>query len=210
MDVRKAIEAGDVVALQALLAANPGSANAPIRWGNNDEIVTQPLHFVCDKVFDRTLTQEQSAMLARALIQAGADIDDQSGDPLNAAASLGATEVGLLLLDAGARTDLRGLFGETSLHWAANTGNLVFVERLLQKGAPVDFKDHKWEATPLGWALHGWGDSPPGNSGRHREVVAHLVRAGAVVDPERLSEAQSRGRTDVVCALRGELDLWRP
>jgi ankyrin repeat protein len=204
MDVRTAIEAGDVVALQRLLAANPGSANAPIRWGKHDEILTQPVHFVCDKVFDGTLPSGHAAVLAHALIEAGADIDHQSGDPLNAAASLGATEVGLLLLDAGAQPDLRGLFGETALHWAATIGDAVLVQRLLEKGAPVDVTDNKWEATPLGWALHGWGEPPPGNHGRHREVVMHLVRAGAVVDPEWLAEAHARGRTDVVSALRGE------
>lgn len=206
MDFRTTIETGDVVALQELLAAVPGSANAPIRWGKNDGILTQPLHFVCDKVFDGTLPIERAVLLARALIEAGADIDHQNGDPLNAAASLGATEVGLLLLDAGARPDLRGLFGETALHWAATTGNAVLVQRLLETGAPVDVKDDKWEATPLGWALHGWGEPPPpGNHGHHREVVVYLVRAGAAVDPKLLAEAQARGQVDVVSALRGEL-----
>jgi ankyrin repeat protein len=206
MDIRTTIETGDVVALQELLAAVPGSANAPIRWGKSDEIVTHPLHFVCDKVFDGTLHSGRAVLLARALIEAGADIDHQDGDPLNAAASLGASEVGLLLLDAGARPDLRGLFGETALHWAATIGNAVLVQRLLEKGAPLDVKDDRWKATPISWALHGWGEHPPpGNHGHHREVVVYLVRAGAVVDPELLAEAQARGREDVVSALRGEL-----
>ena len=205
MDIRTIIETGDIKALQQVLVAEPAWANTAIRWGKNDEIVTQPLHFVCDKVFDRTLTGETAARLAQVLIAAGADIDHQNGDALNAAASLGATEVGLLLLDAGGRPDLRGLFGETALHWAASIGNAVLVERLLEKGAPVDVKDEKWEATPIGWALHGWGEPPPpGDHGHHREVVAQLVRAGAVVDPEWLAAAEKRGRADVVSALRGE------
>lgn len=174
--------------------------------GRNDEILTRPLHFICDKVFDRTLRGEDAGLLARALIESGADIDAQNGDPLNAAASLGATEVGMLLLDAGARPDLRGLLGETALHWAATIGNAALVRRLLEKGAPVDVKDDKWEATPLGWALHGWGEPPPpGNHGHHRDVVVQLVRAGAVVDPYWLTQAQASGRTDVVSALGGEL-----
>lgn len=206
MDVRTAIETGDVAVLQRLLAANPGAANASIRWGQNDELFTQPLHFVCDKVFDGSLSGGQAVELARALIASGADIDDQNGDPLNAAASLGATEVGLLLLDAGARPDLRGFFGETALHWAATIGNAVLVQRLLEKGAPLDVKDEKWDATPTGWALHGWAEPPPpGNHGHHREVVMHLVRAGAVVDPTWLAEAEAAGRADVVSALKGEL-----
>jgi len=206
MHVKTAIEGGDVAALQRLLAANPGFVNTTIRWGKNDEILTQPLHFVCDKVFDGTLPAERAVLLARALIEAGADIDNQNGDPLNAAASLGATGVGLLLLDAGARPDLRGLFGETALHWAAITGNAVLVQHLLEKGAPVDVKDEKYQATPIGWALHGWNQPPPpGNHGRHGEAVVALVRAGAIVDPNWLAEAQARGQADVVHALRGEL-----
>jgi hypothetical protein len=204
MNVRTAIESGDLAALQRLLDADHGSANASIRWGQNDEILTRPLHFICDKVFDGTLARERAAMLAKALLEAGADINDQNGDPLNAAASLGATEVGLLLLDAGARPDLRGLFGETALHWAAITGNAVLVRYLLKKGAPVDVKDDKWVATPLGWAVHGWGAPPPGNQARHREVVVHLVQGGGTVDPAWLSEAQTQGRTELVSALRGE------
>jgi len=206
MDVKTAIEAGDVAALQRLLAASPDFANTAIRWGKNDEILTQPLHFVCDKVFDGTLPAGRAVPLARALIEAGADINNQNGDPLNAAASLGATEVGLLLLDAGARPDLRGLFGETALHWAAMIGNAVLVRQLLEKGAPMDIKDEKYEATPIGWALHGWSEPPPpGNHGHHREAVVALVRAGAVVDPNWLADAQARGQADVVAALRGEL-----
>ena len=205
MDIRTIIEAGDVAALQQVLATEPAWANTPIHWGQNDEIVTQPLHFLCDKVFDGTLTDETAARLAQALIATGADINHQNGDPLNAAASLGATEVGLLLLDAGAHPDLRGLFGETALHWAATIGNSVLVHRLLEKGAPVDVKDEKWKSTPLGWALHGWGERPPaGDHGHHREVVAYLVRAGAVVEPAWLAEARKDGRSDIVSALRGE------
>jgi uncharacterized protein len=73
MDVKTAIEAGDVAALQRLLAANPGFVNTAIRWGKNNEILTQPLHFVCDKVFDGTLHPERAVSLAHSLIEAGAD-----------------------------------------------------------------------------------------------------------------------------------------
>lgn len=68
--------------------------------------------------------------LIDALIEAGADLDFQreredgknSGRPLIGAASLGAEEVGLRLLEAGAKPARRGLFGETGLHWAAFLG----------------------------------------------------------------------------------------
>jgi ankyrin repeat protein len=149
-------------------------AGCRIRWGKNDAILTQPLHFVCDKVFDGTLSGERAAQLA--------------------------------LVNAGARPDSRGLLGETALHWAAATGNVVLVQRLLECGAPVDAIDTKRDATAIGWALHGWDEPPPpGIHGQHREVVARLVRAGAVVDPEWLAEARARGCADVISALQGEL-----
>ena len=202
MDVKEAIEAGDVEALRDALAADRRLANAPFRWGENCKNDTRPLHYICDKVFDRSIPGERAAALARLLIDAGADIDDRNGDPLNAAASLGATDVGLLLLDKGARTELTGLFGETALHWAATLGNDVLVARMLEEGAPVDVKDRKYNASPLGWALHGWREALPAASDEYASVVARLVRAGATVEPAWLAEAQAQGRTDVVEALR--------
>ena len=201
MDVKEAIDAGDVQALREALANNRATADAPFRWGENCKNETRPLHYVCDKVFDKSISGECAADLARLLIEAGADIDDSNGDPLNAAASLGATEVGLLLLEAGARTDLTGLFGETPLHWAATLGDDVLVERLLEKGAPLDLKDRKYNSSPLGWALHGWGEAMSAASGNYRAVVTRLVRAGATVDPAWLAEAEAKGRTEVVRAL---------
>lgn len=202
MDVRTAIETGDAAMLQHLLAMDPACANTPVRWGERCELTSHPLHFICDKVFDGTLSRELAGPLASALITGGADVNFEDGDPLNAAASLGATEVALLLLDAGARTGGCGLFGETALHWAATIGDDVLVQRLLEKGAPVDVRDKKWNRTPLAWALHGWSQPPPpGNRGNHREAVKMLVSSGATVDPEWVREANEQGRVDVVAAL---------
>ena len=175
MDIKAIIESGDAAALQQLLAADPDQANRTIRWGTHGENTCSPLHYICDKVFDRTLSDDAAVRLARVVIEAGGDINDRDGDPLNAAASLGATGVGLLLLDAGARTNGRGLFGATALHWAAFIGDAVLVRRLLEKGAPTNIKDNKHESTPLGWAEHGRGKpTPPGNHGHHDEVIAVL------------------------------------
>ena len=175
MDIKAIIDSGDAAALQQLLATEPSLANAPINWGTRGELNSRPLHYICDKFFDGTLSDDAAVALARVVIGAGGDIDDRDGDPLNAAASLGATGVGLLLLDAGARTDGRGIFGATALHWAAFIGDAVLVRRLLEKGAPPDLKDNKHDSTPLGWAEHGRGKpTPPGNHGHHDEVIAML------------------------------------
>jgi ankyrin repeat protein len=47
----------------------------------------------------------------------------------------------------------------------------------------VFLRDKRFDATPLGWALHGWRyPSPEGNGGGHYEIVESLVAAGASVD----------------------------
>jgi ankyrin repeat protein len=64
--------------------------------------------------------------LVDALIEAGSDVnfnkDGKTETPLIGAASLGADDVGLRLLEAGAKSEVRGKFGETALYWAALLG----------------------------------------------------------------------------------------
>ena len=95
-------------------------------------------------LFEGTLKRGAALPLIDALIQAGADLDfqrDGKGDtPLIGAASLLAEDVGIRLLEAGANPRLRGIFGETALHWAALLGE----DRLARKLIPVsdiDLKD---------------------------------------------------------------------
>src|SRR5438477_5500158 len=103
MDVRDAIEQGDLTALQLRLSEDAAQANALIHWGPGNKNSCHPLHYVCDKVFDGTLGSASALSLVRALIAAGADVNFGGGDPIIAAASLGAIEVAFALLDAGAR-----------------------------------------------------------------------------------------------------------
>ena len=72
--------------------------------------------------------------------------------------------------------------GETGLHQAAYGGHAGIVKLLLERQAPVDVKDTRYDNTPLGWALHGWLYPPPEARRRnHVKVVALLVAAGATV-----------------------------
>ena len=186
MDVKAAIDTGDSAALRRLLSEDSSRANELIRWG---KCLTHPLHYVSDMLFGGTLQKGRDLPLVEALIQAGADLnfkkDGKSETPLIGAASLGAEDLGLRLLDAGARPDLRGLFGETALHWAAMLGEDRLVGRLIPD-SDLDLKDEKYSSPPLGWAIHGWSNPPAGNQGRQIEVVAQLVAAGARVEPEML------------------------
>jgi ankyrin repeat protein len=75
-----------------------------------------------------------------------------------------------MLLDAGARTDIRDEFlNSTPLGWARRWGGLELVKLLLARGAkPIEPEAEPW-ATPLAWA------------GRHRhtEIVSLLRQHGA-------------------------------
>src|SRR5207249_3680012 len=181
---KTAIEAGDALALRQLLTSDPSLANARISWGPNCDILTHPLHYISDMIAARTLEAAKAAPLVDALIEAGADVNfRQPGHgetALIGAASLGAEEVGLQLLDAGADPNLLGCFGETALHWASLIGADRLVGGLIAKGASVDRRDGKYDAAPLGWALHGWGEPQVGDICQHRDVVRRLLAAGAI------------------------------
>jgi hypothetical protein len=111
----------------------------------------------------------------------------------------------LQLLEAGARPDLRGAFEETALHWAAHLGLARLVARLLEVSAGVNLKDARYHSTPVGWALHGCYHSSPAPQGRHHDVVAALVRAGARLEPAWLEDEQVRSDPRMMAALRGQL-----
>jgi hypothetical protein len=208
MDVKTAIRNGDVAALRQLLSEDSSRANELIRWGERKPCFTHPLHFISDMLFEGTLPPGKEIPLVDALLDAGADLDSQrtredgkKGDtPLIGAASLGAEDVGIKLLLAGAKPELRGLFGETALHWASMLGEDRLVAELI-RGSNVNLRDEKYNSPPLGWAIHGWCDPPAGNHGRQREVVALLVAAGASVEPEWLERERVRADQQMLAAL---------
>lgn len=213
MDVKAAIRSGDAAALRHLLSEDASRANAFVHWGRFDCIHTHPLHFVSDMLFEGTLKSGLELPLIDALIEAGADLDFQkdredgkkSDTPLIGAASLAAEDVGLRLLEAGAKPELRGIFGETALHWAAMLGEDRLAARLIQasgiNASDINLRDEKYHSPPLGWAIHGCYNAPGGNQGRQREVAALLVRAGAAVEPEWLESEEVRADAAMLAAL---------
>lgn len=199
-----AIRTGDAKTLRRLLKEDAARANALIAWGPNDRNLTHPLHYVSDMLFEGTLARGKELPLIEALIESGADLNFQrngKGDtPMIGAASLGAEDVGIRLLDAGAKPEPRGIFGETALHWAALLGE----DRLAAKLIPVsdvNLKDAKYKSTVLGWAIHGWSDPPDGNHGRQREIAKLLVAAGATVEQVWLELEAVRKDPDMLAAL---------
>ncbi len=206
MDVKTAIDTGDAVALRGLLRDDRSRADEIIQW---DKCLTHPLHYVSDMLFTGVLQKGKELQLIDALIEAGADLNFQkdrkdgkkSDTPLMGAASLGAEDAGIRLLEAGARPELRGLFGETALHWAALLGEDRLAARLIE-GSDLNLKDEKYKSSPLGWTIHGWCNPPAGNSGRQREVVVLLVAAGAIVERGLLESDSVRANPGMLAALR--------
>jgi hypothetical protein len=204
MDLKTAIETADVDALHRLLREAPHRADEVIRWGDSGRIATHPLHYVSDMLFSGILKNGKELPLVDALIQAGSNVDFHPAakeTPLIGAASLGAEEVGLRLLDAGARPERRGIFGETALHWAALMGEDRLAGRLLE-GSDLNLKDEKYHSSALGWAIHGWNNPPAGNCGRQAEVIMLLVAAGAEVQPNWLETEKVRSAPAVRAALQ--------
>ncbi len=204
MDVKTAIRQGDAAALRLLLAEDASRADELIRWGDNDRILTHPLHFVSDMLFQNTLKRNAALPLIDALIQAGADLDFQKeakcDTPLIGAASLLAEDVGIRLLEAGANPRLRGIFGETALHWAAMLGE----DRLARKLIPIsdiDLMDEKYSSPPLGWAIHQYFDPLEKSREKQLKIVSTLVAAGATVEPGRISSDPVRNDPAMLAAL---------
>lgn len=212
MDLKTAIQNGDAQSLRLLLRDEPSLANQLIRWGPQETHLTHPLHFVSDMLFEGRLRNGAEIPLLGALIQAGADLNFQrdredgkkSDTPLIGAASLGAEDAGIRLLAAGARPELRGLFGETALHWAAMLGEDRLSARLIHSMTKdlLNMKDQKYNAPPLGWAVYGWSHPPAGNHGRHSEVVGLLIAGGAIVEPGLLASDGVRDNPSILSALR--------
>jgi hypothetical protein len=211
MDIKAAIESADSIALQRLLAADPASADALITWGDKSQILTHPLHYVSDMLFEGKLEKGKELPLVHALISAGADLNfqrDGKGDtPLIGAASLGAEEVGIALINAGADPSRLGIFSETALHWAALLGEERLASRLVDASASnldlLNLTDREYKSPPLGWAVHGRQNAPKGNQGKQCEVAALLVQSGAWVDPGWLQSEGVRSDPSMLAALTG-------
>ena len=72
--------------------------------------------------------------------------------------------------------------GYTALHNAAWSGNAALVDLLLERGAAVDVVDPRYEATPLGYAIHDCVVEKRHPEGEFTKVVESLMKAGSRVD----------------------------
>jgi uncharacterized protein len=177
---RELIEQGDVELVKRALERDPSLANATIHWHLNQDNESDPLHYVCDCVGQGRLTNGKEGELARLLLAHGAAINGNQGreSPLIAAASLAAEKVATVLIDAGADLECTSIYHARALHWAAWVGSSRTVEQLIEGGAQLEVKDSEFGATPLFWAVHGYGPDGPEKKDQVGAARA-LLAAGA-------------------------------
>ena len=192
--VQRAILTADADALEALVRADASLLHAPVDLGDGSKNTVPPLHLVCDVVFRGLITDEEALPLADVLLDAGVDPEDDyaaSGDTyLIAAASLGAEQVGLRLLERKADVTRSGLFGATALHWAALMGLESLSRALVEAGSELELRDSEYECTPLEWALHAWFEGTKGRKEGLPLVAEVLLRAGAHAPETALGSLQ--------------------
>jgi ankyrin repeat protein len=124
------------------------------------------------------------------------------------ACEFGRTEVVAFLLHMGIDADAQlKQGGETGLHWAAHGAHVEIVRLLLERVTRIDAKDQRHQSTPLVWTIFAWSNS--GNPKRFEfyEVVAMLVRAGAMLDPKWNHNISKKIQSDphMQAALQGQI-----
>ena len=123
VELRRAVRAGDVQAIQRLLGNDPALASA--RLGGKDTGTATPLHLVTDwpGYFPN------GPQIVRLLIDAGADPNART---------------------TGRGSQIPGPGDETPLHYAASSDDADVAEALIEAGADID-TGRRGECQPASW-----------------------------------------------------------
>jgi ankyrin repeat protein len=158
LTVFEAAATGQTTRVRELIAANPALLNAYAPDGFH------PLGLAA--FFGNAPTVE-------ALLQAGANVNQQSRESMNvsalhSSAAARRPDIAQLLLAHGAHPNLRGQGGVTVFHEVAATGQLDLAEMLLKHGGDLNAPDDAGK-TPLGYAVAKKKDA----------MIAWLIERGA-------------------------------
>jgi ankyrin repeat domain-containing protein 50 len=159
----------DYVFLNWLRVSNPDS----LRGFDESPRIAPPIYYA---------SILQLPIVAKALIESGADVNEKGGYQGNALSAVSSRTTSntaedqrmataLLLLDSGANIEARNDWGATPLHEPAFTGDIALTRLLLDRGANIEAKSN-WGGTALhGAAVNGY-----------KEVAQLLLERGADVE----------------------------
>jgi ankyrin repeat protein len=125
------------------------------------------------------------------------------------ACGYGRLETARFLLDRGVNPGVVDKDSrQTPLHWTSFGPHVEVAALLVERGAPIDARDTRFQATPVDWAVHAWTQfTDPNDRYRAYQLIALLTRSGAVFDRNRFgSDVAARINADpqMLAALRGE------
>lgn len=215
-ELRDAIDRGDVDGLQRLLSNDPSLVTALVEAPDIEP--TSPLTYVGMARFYGYAAHRHTGELARVLLDAGADKDDETknGSPLICAASHGDVDVVRVLLAAGADVTLTDNPPETALRLAAAYGQPEIVDLLIAAGArPLSVIEAAGSGDLSGWDLAGLSDFDRACALRaaavneRLDVIDALLAAGTPVDAEvdghpAIFWAKEQGRSGSVTHLASQ------
>ena len=142
-ELRKAINAGELQALRAILEKDPGLPRQTLSWGQNCRIgPCQPLSYVAQARFNGFVQHNRTGKIASILVAAGAPINGATTDretPLITAASYDEAEVARVLIEAGAELEETGYAVPegTALAHAVEFGAPEVVDLLIAAGSRI-------------------------------------------------------------------------
>jgi uncharacterized protein len=209
-DFRRLIEQGDVAGVQRALERDPSLANRTIRWHLNQDNESDPLHYVSDCFSHGWLTNGREGELVKLLLAHGAAINGCQGreSPLIGSASLGAEKVSAVLIEAGAELEATSIFAARALHWAAWVGSSLTVQQLVSRSVALEVKDSEFGATPLFWAVHGYG--PNGPEKKDQVGAARILLAAGATARTFNKEGCSALEMAETCKSRDMYELLKP
>ncbi len=211
--VRASVDAGDVDALRQALRDDPTLVTALVSAPDIEP--TSPLTYVGMARSYGYARHERTGELARVLLDAGADKDDEAknGSPLICAASHGDADVVGALLQAGADVELTDNPPETALRLAAAFGYPEVVDLLVAAGArPQSIIEAAGIGDLSAYDLNGLSDFDGACALRaaavneRLDVIDQLLAAGIPIDAEvdghpAIHWAQRQGRRKAVAHL---------
>jgi hypothetical protein len=212
--VGEAVDRGDVDDLRRVLQDDPSLVTALVEAPDIEP--TSPLTYVGMARFYGYAPHDRTGDLARVLLEAGADKDDEAknGSPLICAASHGDVDVVRVLLEGGADVDLTDSPPDTALRLAAAFGQPEVVDLLIAAGArPRSVIEAAGSGDLSGWDVAALSEFERACGLRaaavneRLAVIDQLLDAGTPIDAEvddhpAIFWADEQGRTAAVAHLR--------